>query len=426
MRARRLVPPPPRKTRRRWRVPPALTHGPEALESAGILDEFPDALGVLFWQTIRDVNLWAAAPEEEREELFSPKAARLRAQQLRSTRHEPPLATPLATLAQLLDEPARFSADKVSFACEGVAVWAEERGQLATALEFAQGAAVASPRDAAFSLDVAKIARSRAEHARAETWFRRTIGLARQSGDWVSYAQAFLGLGVLYIRRGNFPQARRFLIRSLRAAKRHSLRDVQGSAYHDLFVVATETGRAEEAEHYARLAVQTYEKRNPYLPMLAHDVAYFWMTQGRFARALPVLRALEPHFRKPAMRLIVLSGIARAAGALRDRDAFEQAWEAARPLADTPETEDRAASSLMELARGAASIGEWKRAEEAAGQAVERARARRESHVLMASEAVLQAARSGRAAEEAVGGRDGSDPLAEELVRTLEEAEVAV
>jgi tetratricopeptide (TPR) repeat protein len=426
MKGRRLVPPPPRKTRRRWRVPPALTHGPEALESAEVLDEFPDALGVLFWQSIRDVNLWASAPDEERGELFSSKAARLRLQQLRSTRHEPPLATPLATLAQMVEEPVTITAEKVSQACEGISVWAEERGQLATALEFAQGAAIASPRNAAHSLEVAKLARARAEHARAETWFRRTIGLARQSGDWLSYSQAFLGLGVLYIRRGNFPQARRFLIRCLRAAKRHSLRDVQGSAYHDLFVVATETGRAEEAEHYAALALQTYEKKNPYLPLLAHDVAYFWMTQGQFARALPVLQALESHFRKPSQRLVVLSGIARAAGALGDRDLFESSWEVARPLADAPETEERGASSLMELARGAASIGDWERAEDVATQAIQRARARQESHIMMASETVLEAARGGRAAEQAVGGKDGSDPLAEEFVRTLEEAEAAV
>jgi tetratricopeptide (TPR) repeat protein len=426
MRVRRLVPPPPRKTRRRWRVPPALTHGPEALESVGILEEFPDALGILFWQSIRDVTLWAGAPEEARDELFSSRAARIRSQQLRSTRHEPPLATPLATLAQLVEEPNSLSAEKVSQACEGIAAWAAERGQLVTALEFAQGAAIASPRDASYSLESAKLARARAEHARAETWFRRTIGLARQSGDWLSYSQAFLGLGVLYIRRGNFPPARRFLIRCLRAAKRHSLRDVQGSAYHDLFVVATETGRAEEAEHYARLALQTYERRNPYLPLLAHDVAYFWMTQGQFARALPVLRALEPHFRRPGQRLVVLSGIVRAAGALGDRPLFDESWAAARPLVDAPESEERAASSLMELARGAASIGDWQRAEETAALSIERAKARHEAHVVFASEAVLEAARGGRAAEKAVAGKDASDPLAEEFVRTLEEAEVAV
>ncbi|MBA4157877.1 MAG: hypothetical protein H0X65_16450, partial [Gemmatimonadetes bacterium] len=45
----------PRRVRRRWRVPPALVHGPEPLESAGILDEITGAAGLVLWQSLRDV-----------------------------------------------------------------------------------------------------------------------------------------------------------------------------------------------------------------------------------------------------------------------------------------------------------------------------------------------------------------------------------
>ena len=56
MRSKRMTPP-VRRTTRRWRTPPAITHGGEAFEGVGVLEEIKDPLGALLWQVVRDVYL---------------------------------------------------------------------------------------------------------------------------------------------------------------------------------------------------------------------------------------------------------------------------------------------------------------------------------------------------------------------------------
>ena len=41
------------------------------LEASQILDEFPGDMGLLLWQTLRDVTLWAQTPPSGRAGLFS-------------------------------------------------------------------------------------------------------------------------------------------------------------------------------------------------------------------------------------------------------------------------------------------------------------------------------------------------------------------
>ena len=53
---------PPRKTLRRWRVPPALTYGDtDAFEGLSILDEITGDLGLVLWLSVRDAMLWGRA-----------------------------------------------------------------------------------------------------------------------------------------------------------------------------------------------------------------------------------------------------------------------------------------------------------------------------------------------------------------------------
>ena len=77
---------------------------------------------------------------------------------------------------------------------------------------------------------------------------------------------------------------------------------MQGRALHDLFTIAVETSPPAEAQELARLAFRAYGPRHPKLPALAHDVAYFWMGQGRFEPALEVFRAVMPHLHDPNER----------------------------------------------------------------------------------------------------------------------------
>jgi tetratricopeptide (TPR) repeat protein len=422
---------PTRRTQRRWRVPPALLHGPEALEGAGVLQEIAGEAGLLLWQALRDVTLWAQALPSERGELFSEAAEQRRVAALLVADVEAGIEEPLGVLTEIVGRPTRVRAEKVALACQQISQWAEVNGSLATALAFAQAAALACPGDAIAGLKVGQLARRHGEHARSETWFRRTIALARQSGDWASYALAFLGLGVLYNQRGNLPAARKFLIRSWRAASRHSLHNIAGGASHDLHVVATAAGRPAEALKYARRAFDHYGRNNPRLPHLAHDVAYFWMTEGAFERAFAVFEAVLPTIQVPAEQVAVLSNIARAAGGAGKEEAFRRAWERVWDCFEHDGCHEASAEGLLELSHGAVSMGDWDRAERAAQLAHEVARERREGRIQLAAESLLDAVHGYRAAEAAVPmalapETDAeADAFADELVHSLNEYAVA-
>lgn len=432
MKAPRSSDSPQRKPRRRWRwhVPPAILHGPETLEGTQVLDEVKGEIGLLLWQSLRDVTLWSSIdPPEKREALFAATAGERR-RALLGHAEEAGVGEPMQLLARLVEDPAKAEPEEVMGACREVSEWAEAEGLLATALAFAQAAALASPRTGAAGLRVGKLARKKGEDARAETWFRRTIGLSRQGKDWASYAEAFIALGNLYVRRGSLPVARHLHIRGLRAARRHSLRELQAGALHDLFGIALELGEAREAEAHARAAFDAYGPEHPRVPMLAHDVAYFWMTLGHFEPSLAVFQALLPEIRKPSARICVVGDIARAAGGAGERETFERAQAQLEELLREPESGEYAARALLELAHGAASLGEWSTAEQAARQAQELAGERQEAQVREVAQGILEAIQGERAVETARAGgervqREEIDALAADFVRSLTEHSAA-
>jgi len=424
MRPKRLSPP-VRRTTRRWRTPPAISHGAEAYEGLAVLEEVKGPLGFLLWQVARDVTLWATFPPEERAELFVPGAEATLHGLVRSTGVDVQLESPLMTIVRMVGAPDVARPEAVELACQHIAHWADGHGYSATAVAFAQAAAMTVPFDAGAAYAVGRIARRRAEHSRAETWFRRAIALARQSGDWSSYALAFSSLGNLYMQRGNIPTARRFHLRALKAARRHSLRSIQGSAQHDLFVIAAGHNHKEEAERYARGAFESYGPEHPRLAALAHDIGFFWMERGHFAPALTVFEALLPHITRHQDRLEALANIVRAAAGAGERRQFEHTWDEVWDGLARDESAENIAAVLLEMAHGAAQLGETERAERAAERAVRTARERGESKTLLTAESVLDSVRRTRAAR----GRPADTPrppapeetelFATDLVRSL-------
>lgn len=411
---------------RRWRTPPPLTRGSaESLEGMEILREVPGETGVLLWQAYRNVMFWATAEASERGTLFAPDAAQGRLSELLAADLPTAIVDPLVAVGRMLGAPQATSGESIADACRTVADWADAEGYDATALAFTQAAALASPRNAALALAVGKLARQRNELPRAETWYRHAIMIARQTGDWHVYGLAYLSLGNMARQRGNFPAAHRMHIKALRSGKRKGLGEIVGQSSHEMFVIATEMGRAEQAEHYARQAFRAYGSEHELLPALAHDIAYYWMEQGYFTRALPVFVALEPLFTDLKQKLPVRANVIRAAGAAGDRDLFRRMWNETIKLTKEPEAMPVVANSLLEMARGAASLGEWDRAEQVAERAVAVAQERGEAAVVVRAESLLGSIRSGRSVERAIAARSGrgsdqADALANEMVRSLE------
>jgi tetratricopeptide (TPR) repeat protein len=409
---------------RRWRTPPPLIRGAESLEGMDILREVGSEAGVLLWQAYRNVMFWATAEPGERGTLFNPEAGTRRLAEIEAARVPAELVDPLNTIAALISAPEDAAVDAVAEACTTIARWAEEERHAAAALAFTQAAALAQPREAALALRVGQVARTRGEMARAETWFRHAIMISRQIGDWDSYTRAYLALGNMAIKRGAFPVAHRMHIKALRAARRKGLPEQHGAAAHDLFVVATQMGRHTQAEEYARMAFRAYGPNDPRVPMLAHDVAFLWMEQGHFARALPVFEAVRPHFARIPERIALVANIARAAGGVGDREGFRKAWVEANRLSKDPEARPALPGSMLDLAQGAASLGEWDRAEQAGEQALASAKEQRQAKVMFSAETLLDAVRNGRKTHQ-VMSRDETEPqeadqFAANIIRTLE------
>lgn len=409
------APPPHPSPRRRTRIPPALTRGAESMPGIGILDEVAGDLGVLLWRSVRNVTLWAATPPASRGALFAGGAADVREADLARVQVDPEIVAPLSVMVRLLESPPAMEVGRLVNACRRISVWAEQRGALATALEFMQAAALSAPQVAALAYAVGRLARRRAEYDRAESWFGRAIVQARRSGDWRTYALGYSGLGNLNVQKGNFPTAKRAHSRCLRAALRHELHDLQGSAYHDLFVTEIETGAGSSADAFAEQAFRAYGEENPRVPRLAYDVAYHWMLEGFFADSLRLAQALQRHFEAPAEQALVLGLVARSAGGAGDRRAFDRARLAVDGLSGAG---DAAARALLGIAYGAASLREWEMAQAYATRALHLATERREGRVVMAAEAALESVSAGLSAQ-ANPPRPSATRLADAFVEAL-------
>ena len=287
--------------------------------------------------------------------------------------------------------------EMMSLVCIQVSRWAEGRGALGTAMEFAQAAALVLPRDAAPALAAGALAMRWRRLARAETWLRRAIGLARQGKQWEPYAQAYVELGALYVRRGQPEPAERFYLKGWRAARRFGLPAVRGAAQHGLLVQAMEAGDLEEAERYARGALKAYGRGHPRLPELRHDVAFLHVQQEHYERAITLLQRLLPSRVEPVERAFTLAILARAAAGYGDTLLYQQSWMDAWVIVTrhSPAMGEHG-RALLELARSSALAGDWNHVEQAVRAASEILSRQSDISLVASLDALAASARSGR------------------------------
>lgn len=355
-----------RGTHRPWCLPPAVTREPgETLEGMHVLDEFPAELSLLLWSALRDVSLWALTPEERREGLFSPNTAIRRADEQARTQLDPALELHLGTLAGVVSHPAQASDEVVTLTCLAVSRWAREHGGMGTAVAFAQAAALASPEDPEPALAVGRLAVEWGRPARAETWLRRAIGLARRARDWECYGAANVALGDLSLRAERLPAAERFYVYAMRAARRQQLRVVGAEALHGLMRVRMAAGDdLEAAERYGRLARRRFGRLHPRVPELEMDMARLFLARGEWERAAPLLRRLLGVFTEAGRRMVCHAMLAHAAAAQGDPVGYERSWKEAWNLKEPLGTVPHTADALVHLGRAAALTHDWLRVQQ--------------------------------------------------------------
>jgi tetratricopeptide (TPR) repeat protein len=308
----------------------------------------------------------------------------------------PETKKPLRVIARMMGAAAATPADGVADACARLARWADREGKLGSALAFMQAAAIAAPDDSRAAYETGRLARRAAEYARASSWFEEATSRALRMENHAVHALAHIGMGNLHLQRGSFPKAQRSHTEALTIARRHGLREIEGMACHDLFVIADESSDFAAADRWAAAALRAYGPGHPRLPNLANDVAVFWMNRGEFARALPVLRELLPHLLHDP--LLPLGNLARAAGAAGDLNTFAEARERLWQIVCSTAAAEHSAQALLDVAQGAASLRNWDQAEEASALALRHARQRSQGQVQIQAEAVYEQVRTRRLA----------------------------
>jgi hypothetical protein len=391
-----------------------------------LLSELPHEAAFAVWQVLRCLELWTAEPESGRGEVFDAGFMERWERRLLTSPLEPEARFPLAVVVGEMAAPSP-GGGRLPWACVCVADWALGRGARRVGLAFAEAAARTVPQQPRYAWLAGRLLRGHGNARDGERWLRRAHRLAVAQRDWETQARSLTSLGNLLLEVGRHGDARQFHSRALRVAQRHHLREQEAMALHDLFAIAIQENKRVEAEAYARGAFAAYRRGDQRIAMLAHDVAYFWLYQGHFARALSVFQAVRPHFPHPDEALRVMANVAHAAGGAGDRALFDSVRCEAEALIPLLDTGVALAPALLEIACGAALLREWGDARELAARASEAAQLRRESNVIVRAAALSEAVASedDRAVQEvAVWDRQSWNPSGEqfavELVASLE------
>ncbi|HEX6037422.1 hypothetical protein [Longimicrobium sp.] len=347
-----------------------LTVGGEA--GATIVRELPQEVALTTWQTLSSVLLWAGQEPAWRGDLFEVTAMREWEERLLREEWDPELRDPLAVLVGELARLEHGSPQAIAQACLCVTDWATERCYWATAIAFAEAAGLSWPEQPQYAWTAGRLMRARGLVREATAWLKRAERVAVHKRDRDLQARALISQGNLHaFVGGDLRKALKAHGDALRIARRHGLRNREGEAMHDLFVVTWYLGRSREAEEYAAGAVEIYKSSShPRLPALAHDIATSWAAEGCYGPALQVLEAAAAQFDEPSDRLQVLASLAFAAAGSGNAVAFSAVTGEIQSLPDP--VVDQSGAALLDVARGAALLADWALAEQLASRVVER------------------------------------------------------
>jgi len=349
---------------RSYRPIPAVLGTEGEWEGGAILREITSPTGLLLFGTLRDVMLWLMLPPALRRDSFPSAEAQFRYLHVENSDVPEELRQPLRKLAEVRTNEA--DQEEVGVVCLSIADWARDNSARETELAFRQAAALARTSDIVLSLAIARLARDLSHLRRAETWFRRTIKLARLSKDWETYIRGYLGLGLMYSRTGNGPAAKAVMERALNAARRWRLRPLAGEAHHQIFHVWADQGDLRRAYEHAKSARTCYGDAHPLLIRLAADLGVLSVKIGRPTRAIPLFQSLLPRMPEPTDTAMLLAYLTRAGAESQNRSLYEGMRQEFNRSVSGIGSLWRMAECHAIIARADLSLCEWDRAREQA------------------------------------------------------------
>jgi tetratricopeptide (TPR) repeat protein len=364
-----------------------------------IVRELPPEVALTVWQVLRTVLLWAAEIPAQRGDLFERRAMEQWERELLEGTFDPDLRYPLAVIVGELAALEEASGEALAHACLCVTEWGLAHNATRTALAFTEAAALCRPDHPRYAWMAGRILRTHGYLREAEQWIKRSVRVAGTRGDWEAQTLGLNSLGNVLYDMGKYRDAQQSQMQALRGVRKHGLRDREGEVLHDLFIATAYVGELDQAEEYARAALDGYLPRHDRLPALAYDVAFLWMKRGEFSRALPVLVELSAHFHEPHERVVVLASTARAAAACGDKEVYATFSAEAAELTAESKMGRGIPFALYELGLGASSLGHWQSAEQFLERAEAAARTRGEADVIVNAENALSAVRAECSAE---------------------------
>jgi tetratricopeptide (TPR) repeat protein len=333
--------------------------------------ENPGDGGVLLWLAVRDVILWANTPPERRANLFAPGAALRRREMVEGAELAPELEWSVRSLNRVVLDPGDADPESVRLSCVHISHWADGRGAGGTALWFAQAAVLVDPTSAQLAVDVGRLARRLDRPFQAETWLRRSVAIARRSGEWRVYAIAFVGLGDLLLARGDRDKARLAYMRAVRVARRNGLAEEHRYARIGLMGLALQEGDDSAAAALATHIRRAWNSDDSEYPTFALNYAELKLRQGGAAQAASILKELILRPLEPLKRLRTTSLLAYAAAKTGEKTTMVAAWDETERLI-RGRGEDRASGvALLDLVRAAETAGFHRKASELADRAEE-------------------------------------------------------
>ncbi|MFL5382244.1 MAG: hypothetical protein ACJ8GN_06985 [Longimicrobiaceae bacterium] len=374
-----------------------------------ILDELPSVLGLVLWQDVRHLHAWAEASEAARtprsrsaapeagaarpilrlasspspKELFNPSPPPwVTAKRAEARAQCGELAGALDVFRSVTAAPLAVDRAAVAAACREVVEWALAREHVQTAIELAEAAATVAPEDPAAANLAGRVTRNAGEYARAEVWFNRAIGYAREHDNRIELTRAHLGYGTLHKELGHVREARRHLNSGSRIARRLGQPSLAAEAQHDLSALLMVWGHYPEAEEHAQTALRWYPKNHHRFPLFVADVAYLFVLRRNFAAAVRLLRSvLRTGEYPPSIKSAILALYSRAlAGAGHTEEVAHHQQRALRLLRRHAEWETL---TLWHVAAAERLLARWEPAEAYARRALEIATTQGDREMMM-------------------------------------------